>query len=125
MKPVRKISATVSSVTLNQQIDVVELLGRPARKVTFVNSTTPSSTECELRVNTLTKVNVEEVEQVDTTIDFWPSSGSAVATAAPTALLEENVDVWVGEGGLLPGIPISSVEVIGLTTSETGDLIFI
>ena len=126
MKKPRKESVTIASIAINDQIDVIDVLGRAAQAVTFIN-TTGASTECELKLNTLTKVNVENVESVDGTINYWAvSSGATTDTLADDALIAtlSEADELGSESGVLSGIPIRSVEIIGLTATETGDLVF-
>jgi len=121
MKATRKTSVRVSSVSMSDQIDVVTLLGRPAERVMFADTTTPGVTEVELVLNTMTIVNVENIETVDSSISSWASNTSTVYSDAPKAVLSEND--FIGIGGELQGLPITSLEVIGLTALQTGDLI--
>jgi hypothetical protein len=106
---------------MSDQIDVVTLLGRPAERVMFADTTTPGVTEVELVLNTMTIVNVENIETVDSSISSWASNTSTVYSDAPKAVLSEND--FIGIGGELQGLPITSLEVIGLTALQTGDLI--
>lgn len=121
MRPANRDSIRVSSISQGDQIDILDLLGRPAKRIIFTNTTVPGVTEVDLKVNTASRITVENVEQVDTIMTVWSNQSDQRYVDAPLVVLEE--DELIGEGGHLPSLAIVSLEVVGLTGTDTGDLV--
>ena len=124
MKKVELQQIVVEDIAIGEKVDIIAILGRAATGVRFVN-TTSSTTEAFLVINSLKKVNKEEKETVDGEINFWPVFDFATPStysAYASCTLGENEEIST-LGSFYESLSLTSIEVGGLTSLETGSLV--
>lgn len=93
---------TVSDVAQGDQIDVVEILGRPARLVRFHMSDTTDT--LNVRLNSMLRLTKSHESKADETIKVWSSGAHANIFTSSGQIVHETVD----------NLKVSSIEVTGL-----------
>tara|TARA_R100001082_G_scaffold100718_1_gene69940 strand:- start:268 stop:660 length:393 start_codon:yes stop_codon:yes gene_type:complete len=103
------------NTTTVSEIDCIQLLGRPAVGVRWVDTSGTSPASITLHFNTLNRVRQANETEADTIVQIWNS----VATAA---LRQQYASVTLQDGefagkgsGIYEGLAIKSIKVTALT----------
>jgi len=95
-------SQLITNVAVGDKIDIREILGRPARGVTFF--TTAGTDQISFKLNSLRRLIKRNYTGPDETVLVW-SSDPAFATYTGTGITVQTED----------GLEVSSIEIVSLT----------
>lgn len=98
-------SMLISNVAQGDQVDIVEILGRPARRLKFIMTATTDT--IQFRLNNLARLTKHVENSVDETVKIW-SASPRYPTYSETGSLEHVID---------DGLLIESFEIVSLTLS--------
>lgn len=98
--------ALITDVAVGDQIDITDVLGRPAKSVRFF--LTDAADVLEVKLNNLLRLKKRNESQADETVLIWSDGAHGSTYTYTGSLIAEVIDT----------LHVSSIEVVGLTLSS-------